>query len=213
MAELTLRIYGHGWRFFRDPWSVFDFVIVAIALVPASESFSVLRALRILRVLRLISMVPSMRRVVNGLLAAIPGMASIAALLTLIIYVAAVMGTKLFGELAPQYFGSLGATLFTMFQTMTGEGWPDIAREVMDKEPFAWVFFVVYILVTTFAVLNLFIAVVVSAMENEVVAEVRAEEAEHAAEEQVANKAILEEIRGLRAELAAVRAGETPSAR
>jgi len=184
---------------------VFDFVIVAIALVPASESFSVLRALRILRVLRLIALVPSMRRVVNGLLTAVPGMASIALLLALIIYVAGVMGTKLFSDVSPEYFGSLGATLFTMFQTMTGEGWPDVARQVMEVKPYAWVFFVVYILITTFAVLNLFIAVVVSAMENEVVAEVRAEEAEHAAQEQVALEQILTELRELRAEVAASR--------
>ena len=205
VVEISLRIYAHGWRFFRDPWSVFDFVIVAIALVPASESFSVLRALRILRVLRLIALVPSMRRVVNGLLTAVPGMASIALLLALIIYVAGVMGTKLFSDVSPEYFGSLGSTLFTMFQTMTGEGWPDVARQVMEVKPYAWVFFVVYILITTFAVLNLFIAVVVSAMENEVVAEVRAEEAEHAAQEQVALEQILTELRELRAEVAASR--------
>ncbi len=165
-----------------------------------------LRALRILRVLRLISMVASMRRVVSGLLAAVPGMASIAALLALINYIAAVIGTKLFGNIAPEYFGDLGTTLFTMFQTMTGEAWPDIARTVMAREPLAWIYFVVYILVTTFAVLNLFIAVVVSAMESEVMAEVMAEEAEHAAEEQVANKQILAELRALRAELVAARA-------
>ncbi len=210
VVELTLRIYGHGWSFFRDPWSVFDFVIVAIALVPATEGLSVLRSLRILRVLRLIPRVPSMKRVVNGLLAAVPGMASIAALLALIIYVAAVMGTNLFGEAAPEYFGTLGTTLFTMFQTMTGEGWPDVARQVMETEPLAWIFFVVYILVTTFAVLNLFIAVIVSAMEGEVVAEVRAEETKHAAAEKIALDEIMVELRALRAELAAAR-GSPPA--
>ncbi|MCW2633321.1 MAG: ion transporter [Pseudonocardia sp.] len=205
VVEISLRIYAHGWQFFRDPWSVFDFLVVAIALVPASESFSVLRALRILRVLRLVSMVPSMRRVVNGLLAAVPGMTSIAALLALIIYVAGVMATKLFADVSPQYFGSLGTTLFTMFQIMTGENWPDIARGVMEQQPLAWIFFVVYILITTFAVLNLFIAVVVSAMDHEVVAEVRAEDAEHAAEEQAALQTVLMELRQLRAEVAASR--------
>jgi voltage-gated sodium channel len=208
VIELVLRIYAYQLAFFQDPWNVFDFVIVAIALIPASEAFTVLRALRILRVLRLVSMVPSMRRVVAGLLAAVPGMASIAALLALIIYVFAVIGTTLYGAAAPRYFGSLGTTLFTMFQTMTGEAWPDIAREVMAYEPSAWIYFVVYILVTTFAVLNLFIAVVVSAMEGQVMDEARAEEAEHAAEKQVANRQILEEVRALRAELAEVRAAD-----
>ena len=141
----------------------------------------------------------------GGLLAALPGMGSIAALLSLILYVAAVMGTNLFGAVAPALFGDLGTTLFTLFQMMTGEGRPDIAQEVMAEVPLAWIFFVVYILVSSFMVLNLFIAVVVSAMESEVVAEARAEEAEHAADAQTANRMILEEIKELRAELAAMR--------
>jgi voltage-gated sodium channel len=205
VVDIALRFAAYGRRFWRDPWNVFDFVIVAIALVPSSGAFSVLRALRVLRVLRLISMVPSMRRVVGGLLAALPGMTSISALLLLILYVAGVMGTKLFGEVAPESFGTLGTTLFTLFQTMTGEGWPDIAQQVMTEVPTAWIFFVVYILVSSFMVLNLFIAVVVSAMESQVMAEARAEEAEHAADEQIANRMILDEVRELRAELAELR--------
>jgi voltage-gated sodium channel len=205
VVDIGLRLMAYGRRYWQDPWNIFDFLIVAIALVPASGPFSVLRALRVLRVLRLISMVPSMRRVVGGLLAALPGMTSISALLALILYVAAVMGTKLFGEVAPESFGTLGTTLFTLFQTMTGEGWPDIAREVMAEVPLAWIFFVVYILISSFMVLNLFIAVVVSAMESQVMAEARAEEAEHAADERYANRMILEEMKVLRAELAAMR--------
>ncbi|WP_028937921.1 ion transporter [Pseudonocardia spinosispora] len=206
VAELALRLYGYGWRFFRDPWNLFDFAIVGIALLPVTGEFAVLRALRILRALRLISVVPSMRRVVGGLLAAMPGMASIAALLSLILYVAAVIGTKLFWQIAPEHFGTLARTLFTLFQTMTGEGWPDVARAVMAEAPLAWIFFVVYILVSSFMVLNLFIAVVVSAMEGQVMAETRAEEAAHAAEEQVANRQILAEVQALRAELADLKA-------
>lgn len=206
VVELGLRLYAYGWRFFRDPWNVFDFVIVAIALLPVTGEFAVLRSLRILRALRLISAVPSMRRVVSGLLAALPGMASIAALLSLIIYVAAVIGTKLFGAVSPEYFGTFATTLFTLFQTMTGEAWPDVARGVMEHVPLAWIFFVVYILISSFMVLNLFIAVVVSAMEGQVMAEARAEEAEHAAEEQIANREILAELRALRADLAELRA-------
>ncbi|WP_308259489.1 ion transporter [Pseudonocardia sp. H11422] len=205
VVDIGLRLVAYGRRYWRDPWNVFDFAVVALALLPTSGPFAVLRALRILRVLRLISIVPSMRRVVDGLLRAVPGMTSIAALLALILYVAGVMGTKLFGAASPGNFGDLGTTLFTLFQTMTGEGWPDIARELMDTMPLSWIFFVIYILISSFMVLNLFIAVVVSAMEQEVLAEVRAEEAEHAAEEQIANREILAEIRELRAELAALR--------
>ena len=203
VVEIGLRLYAYGLRFWRDPWNVFDFIIVAISLVPASGPLSVLRALRVLRVLRLISVVPSMRRVVAGLLAAVPGMASISALLALILYVSAVMATKLFATSAPEYFGDLGSTLFTLFQTMTGEAWPDVAREVMAEHPYAWIFFVIFILISSFMVLNLFIAVVVSAMEGQVMAEA----AEQHEEEQIANKQILAEIRELRAELAALRSG------
>ncbi|RZS41120.1 voltage-gated sodium channel [Herbihabitans rhizosphaerae] len=205
VMELGLRLYAYGWRFFRDPWNVFDLIIVGIALVPATGEFSVLRALRVLRVLRLVSMVPSMRRVVNGLLAAVPGMASIATLLVLVIYVAAVMATKLFGVEDPENFGSLGKTLFTLFQTMTGEAWPEIARGVMKDHPYAWIFFVVYILVVSFAVLNLFIAVIVNGMEKEVTDDLRRDEAQHAAEQAASDKVLLEEIRALRREVAELR--------
>jgi voltage-gated sodium channel len=157
-------------------------------------------------VLRLISAVPAMRRVVSGLLAAVPGMASIGALLGLIIYVAAVMATKLFGAITPEYFGDLGTTLFTLFQTMTGEAWPDIAREVMAQAPLAWIFFVIYILISSFAVLNLFIAVIVNGMEQEVTNELMEAENRHAADEAASDKLILDELRALRAEIAQLRA-------
>jgi voltage-gated sodium channel len=205
VLELVLRLYAHGWRFFRDPWNVFDFVIVAISVIPTSGPFSVLRALRILRALRLISAVPAMRRVVSGLLAAVPGMASIGALLGLIIYVAAVMATKLFGTISPEYFGDLGTTLFTLFQTMTGEAWPDIAREVMAQAPLAWIFFVIYILISSFAVLNLFIAVIVSGMEKTVTNDLVEAEDRHAADQAASDALVLEEVRALRREIAELR--------
>jgi voltage-gated sodium channel len=206
VVELLLRLYVYRWRFFRDSWNVFDFVIVAIALVPATGPFSVLRAMRVLRVLRLISAVPAMRKVVSGLLAAVPGMASIGALLGLIIYVAGVMATKLFGTIDPEHFGDLGSTLFTLFQTMTGEGWPDVARNIMAQAPAAWIFFVVYILISSFAVLNLFIAVIVSGMESQVTNEMAEAEEKHAAEAADADRLILDELRLLRAEVAELRA-------
>jgi voltage-gated sodium channel len=205
-VELVLRLYAHGPRFFRDSWNVFDFVIVAISLIPSSGPFSVLRALRILRALRLISAVPAMRRVVSGLLAAVPGMASIGALLALVIYVAAVMATKLFGTISPEYFGDLPTTLFTLFQTMTGEAWPDIAREVMAAAPLAWIFFVIYILISSFAVLNLFIAVIVSGMEKSVTSELVEAEEQHAADQAAHDQLILTELRALRQEVAELRA-------
>ncbi|MEV6865651.1 ion transporter [Streptosporangium subroseum] len=167
VVELAVRLYAYRGAFFKDPWNWFDALIVGIALIPASGPASVLRALRILRALRLVSAVPSMRKVVAALLAAIPGMAAIIGLLLLVMYISAVLSTKLFGEIAPEYFAELPTSLFSLFQIMTGEAWPDIAEQVMQEQPWAWVFFVGYILISTFVVLNLFIAVVVNAMDDQ----------------------------------------------
>jgi voltage-gated sodium channel len=194
VGELALRLYAHRWRFFTDAWSIFDLLVVGISLAPASGSLSVLRALRILRAMRLISAVPGMKRVVGGLLSALPGMASIVMLLGLVNYVGAVLATELYGPTAPTHFGHLGRSLFTLFQVMTGEAWPEIANDVMSVHPSAWIFFVLYILVSTFVVLNLFTAVVVSAMEPE-----RREEA-------AVDATLLIELRTLRDEIAALRA-------
>lgn len=206
VVEILLRVYAFGWAFFKDSWNIFDLIIIGIAVVPATGEFSVLRALRILRVLRLISVVPSMRRVVSGLLLAVPGMASIAALLALILYVAGVMATKLFQHLQPEHFADMGTTLFTLFQIMTGEGWPDIARELMAKAPMAWIFFVTYIIVSSFAVLNMFIAVVVNGMDRGMTEELVEAEEKHAAEQKASDELLLSEIRALRAEIAELRA-------
>ena len=167
VVEISAKLYAYRWRFFRDPWNVFDFIIVAIALVPASGPLAVLRALRILRVLRLISMVPKLRFVVESLLRAMPGIASIAALLVLLYYVFAVMATGLFGSDHPAWFGTIGRSMYTLFQIMTLESWSmGIARPVMETHPYAWLFFIPFILVATFTVLNLFIAIIVNTMQT-----------------------------------------------
>jgi len=203
VVELALRLYAHGPKFFRDPWSLFDFAIVAISLMPASGNLSVLRSLRILRALRLISVVPSLRRVIGGLIAALPGMGSIVVLMALVFYVFAVMATKLFGAAFPEWFGTLGASLYTLFQIMTLESWSmGIVRPVMEVYPYSWLFFVPFILCTAFTVLNLFIGIIVSAMQEE-------HEAEADANRQAIHDDtgfILEEVRALRAELKELRA-------
>jgi voltage-gated sodium channel len=206
VVEIAARIIVHRWAFFRDPWSVFDFLVVGIALVPATETFSVLRALRILRVLRLITAVPTLKRVVAGLLASLPGMGSIVFLIALLYYVFAVMGTKLFGESNPELFGTLGGALFTLFTVMTLEGWVDgVTKPIMEHHPFAWLFFFTFIVVTTFMVLNLFIGVVVNAMQAEAM---KAVEAEREAEREMIQEEaapILAEVKRLRAEVAELR--------
>jgi voltage-gated sodium channel len=174
VVEILLRLYVHRSAFWRDPWSVFDFAVVAIALVPASGPFAVLRALRVLRVLRLLTMVPAMRRVVGALLTAIPGMGSIALVLLIIYYVFAVIATNLFATAYPEWFGSLGRSLYTLFQIMTLESWSmGIARPVMDEFPYAWALFIPFILVATFTMLNLFIAIIVNAMQTHAESEQR----------------------------------------
>lgn len=167
VIEIAARLYVHRLRFFRDPWSVFDFAVVAIALVPASGPFAVLRALRVLRVLRVLTIVPSMRRVVGALLSAIPGLSSIALVLLLVFYVFGVIATHLFGQQFPDWFGHLGRSLYTLFQVMTLESWSmGISRPVMEEVPYAWAFFITFILFATFTMLNLFIAIIVNAMQT-----------------------------------------------
>jgi voltage-gated sodium channel len=205
VVELLTKLYVYRLRFFRNPWNVFDLIVVGVALVPAAGGFSVLRALRVLRVLRLISGVSSMRRVVSTLLAAIPGAASIVGLLALVIYVSAVMSTTLFGPRVPEHFGNLGTSLWTLFQTLTGEAWPDIADDVMAQYPMSWIFFLIFILISTFVVLNLFLAVIVGAMESVRDAEDAEEDAEMRTAIAESEADIVAEIASLRQEVIALR--------
>jgi len=166
-AEMLLKIWVYRGAFFTRSWNLFDFAIVAIAWVPSAGALSVLRALRVLRVLRLVSVVPQMRTVVGALFRALPGMGSIVAVLSLVFYVAAVMATKLFGVTHPQWFGSIGESMYSLFQIMTLESWSmGIVRPVMEQHPYAWAFFVPFIVVTSFTVLNLFIALIVNSLQS-----------------------------------------------
>ncbi len=166
-VELIFKLYAYKAKFFRDGWNNFDFVIVAVSYMPFIEGLSVLRSLRILRVLRLISVVPQFRKVTQAFLDSLSGMSMIGAIMVLMFYVGAVMATKLFGEVFPLWFGSIGKSLFSLFQIMTLESWSSgIARPVIEVYPYAWIFFVVFILVTTFIVLNLIIGVIVNSMQT-----------------------------------------------
>jgi len=205
-AELALRIYAFRGRFFRDPWGLFDLAVVGIAWLPAAGALSVLRALRILRVLRLVSVVPSLRTVVEAMLAALPGMGSIILLMLLIFYVFAVMAVKLYGESMPDEFGTLGASLFTLFQLMTLDDWANIVKPVMERHPLALLFFLPFILVATFVVLNLFIGVIVESIQSLREEREAAGVAEARQEAHADAAVLLREIKALRQEVAALRA-------
>lgn len=206
-AELALRVYAFRGRFFRDPWGIFDLVVVGIAWLPATGALSVLRALRILRVLRLVSVVPSLRVVVEAMLAALPGMGSIVLLMLLLFYVFAVMGAKLYGADMPEQFGTLGASLFTLFQLMTLDDWANIVKPAMEKHPFALLFFLPFILIATFVVLNLFIGVIVESIQSLREQREAVEIADAREEAHADAAALLREIKALRAEVAALNAG------
>lgn len=167
VIELLAKLIAYRGRFFRSGWNWFDFIIVGISLVPAAQGLSVLRAMRILRVLRVITVAPSLRRVVEGFVNALPGMGSVFLLMALIFYISAVMATKLFASAFPEWFGSLWQSLYSLFQIMTLESWSmGIVRPVMEVYPYAWLFFVPFIMVTTFAVVNLIVGLVVNSMQE-----------------------------------------------
>lgn len=206
VLELLLKLFVFRFNFFKNGWNIFDFLIVGIALLPSSGALSVLRALRILRVLRLFSIVPKLRSVINALLDAIPGMFSIIGVLLLVFYVASVLATKLFGTAFPEWFGSIGKSMYSLFQIMTLESWSmGIVRPVSQQFPAAWLFFVPFIIVTSFTVLNLFIAILVSATQSQHEAERRAEMEGINKEAHDERTQIVTEIKILRSEIEKLR--------
>lgn len=167
VVEILLKLYARRLRFFTNGWALFDLAVILIALTPGTSGFAVLRALRILRVLRLLSAAPRLRRVVEGFITALPGMGSVFLLMTIIFYIGAVMATKLFGPTFPDWFGNLGRSAYSLFQIMTLESWSmGMVRPIMDQHPYAWAFFVPFIMVTTFAVVNLLVGLIVNSMQD-----------------------------------------------
>ncbi|MDX2233467.1 MAG: ion transporter [Hyphomonadaceae bacterium] len=174
-GEILLKLYADRGAFWKDGWNVFDFIVVALSILLLGSNseisvlrvFRLVRVVRVIRVFRLFGVVPALRRVVDALFAAIPGMSAIIAVLVLLFYVAAVITTDIFGAEAPTQFGSIGASIFTLFQIMTGDGWSDVVRDLMSRHWWAWMFFIPFIVLTSFAVLNLFIAVIVDALQSE----------------------------------------------
>jgi voltage-gated sodium channel len=167
VAEIALRIFAFRTDYFKNGWNLFDFIIVIISLVAATSGLSAFRAFRVLRVLRVVTVIPRMRVVVSALLDAIPGIASVGIVLVLIVYVFAVIASNLYGEAHPDIFGDVFVAMYTLFQVMTLEGWPDIAAQVGATHARSWVFFLSFVLIATFTMLNLFVAIVVRVVEED----------------------------------------------
>lgn len=164
--EIILRIGAKKLDFFKDPWSIFDFTIVAISLAPNTGVFSILRSLRVIRVLRLISVSSNLKVIVNALIISISNIFWLTILTAIIYYIFAVIGTNLYQKTVPEYFSSLADSLFTLFQLTTLDGWSDLARKTEAIHPHSTVFFVLFILISVFVVLNLFIAVLVQGVND-----------------------------------------------
>ncbi len=210
VIEILLKLFAYRLSFFRSGWNIFDFVIVAISLIPSSGPFSIVRVLRIFRILRLMSVVPQMRSVINALLHAIPGMTSIIMVLAIIFYVCSVLVTQTFGVYPDpkmqELYGSIGASMFSLFQVMTLEGWSEgIAIPTMEFFPWAWAFYVLFIVVTSFAVLNLFIGIIVEAMASEHMPANKADVKEMEKKEKEDTDMLMNEISLLRKEIAEIK--------
>ena len=202
VAELLAKLFAFGSRFFASGWRIFDFFIIAIALAPATSDLTVLRSLRLLRVRRLVAVVPSMRKVVMTLMAAIPGVTSVTALLALVYYVFAVLVTNHYGTAFPDWFGTVGESMYSLFQIMTLESWSmGIVRPVMEQYPNAWLVFVPFILMTSFAVINLFIAVIVNAMTEQSQAESEAPKEEIHAVTEAEASALMQRMQALQRQM------------
>jgi len=207
--ELTIKLVAYRFSFFRSGWNVFDFIIVSVSWLPASGTLSVLRAFRILRVLRLLSVVPQMRRVITALGHSIPGMSSVIGVLLIIFYVCAVLSTKLFGQhpdpQMQEWFGTVGASAYTLFQIMTLESWSmGIVRPTMEYFPLSWIFFVPFIIITSFAVLNLFIGIIVDAMQMAQEPDRQADKAEMKSFTQEEVSELMERLQEMSAEVSAL---------
>ena len=170
IVEAALKMFAQ-WprpdRYFRDGWNVFDFAIIVLALVPATGGFAIVaRMARLLRLLRLVSAVQELRLIVATLVRSIPSMLHIVVLMSLIVYVYAIIGYQLFHEHDPEHWRNLGISLLSLFRVVTLEDWTDIMYKAMELHPLTWMYFVSFVVLGTFVVINLFIAVVINNLDE-----------------------------------------------
>ncbi|MFM9054550.1 MAG: ion transporter [Solirubrobacterales bacterium] len=181
IVEILLRISAYGsrpWNYFRSGWNVFDFVVVFAVFIPGvRENATLLRLVRLLRVVRVVSVLPDLRVLLSGMARAIPPIASIAALAVLLIFIYGMIGWKIFGEAIPERWGDIGEAMLTLFTILTLEGWNEILFAGQEVTQFAWVFFVSFVLIASFLLINILIAIIINAVEDAREAE-RTQEAE-----------------------------------
>lgn len=202
IIEAALKLIAVAPRFslyFGNGWNLFDFSIVVLSLVPSTGEFAlVARLVRVLRVLRLVSTVPQLRLIVATLVRSIPSMGHVIMLMSIIFYIYAVTGFHLFHEHDAEHWGTLGSSLLTLFGIVTLEGWIEVMATAMEAHAWAWIYFVSFVLIGTFVVLNLFIAVVINNLEASKVAEL------DALREPVTHEEVLRELRRTRDALSAL---------
>ncbi len=154
-------------RYFRDGWNVFDFLVIVFALIPATGQFAMIaRLARLLRVVRLISAIQDLRLIVAALVRSIPSVGHVIMLMSIIVYIYAIMGYHLFHRHDPEHWGSLPTSLLTLFNIITLDGWTDIMDTAMAHYPFAWLYFVSYVVISTFVAINLFIAIIINSLDE-----------------------------------------------
>lgn len=198
IVVLLMKFVVLRFGFFKSAWNIFDFLIIGVSVLPNSGALSILRALRILRVLRLVTNLPRLRLIIESILLSLPSIGWISCLLGIVFYIFAVLTTMLFGQAFPKWFGSLGSSMYTLFQVMTLESWSmGISRPVMEQFPYAWLLFITFILLSAFIVLNVFIGIIVNAM-GEVAC---AKEAEKGAKHPTAKPDLAAELRLLKEQI------------
>ncbi len=154
-------------RYFRDGWNIFDFLVIVFALVPATGQFAMItRLARLLRVVRLISTIKDLRLIVAALVRSIPSVGHVIMLMSIVVYIYAIMGYHLFHEHDPENWRTLGISVLTLFNIITLEGWTVVMYTAMQEHPWAWVYFVSFVIVGTFVVINLFIAIIINNLDE-----------------------------------------------
>lgn len=185
LVEILIRMGAENnfFNFFKKGWNNFDFIIVAISLIPLDSTDVVLlgRLLRVFRVMRLITFIPEFRKIIETILKAIPQVSYVSLFMFIEMYIFAAIGSILFSEIDPNSWENIGLSMLTLFQVATGEAWPDLLAATMAQKPYSWIYFVIFIIINTFILLNLIVGVIVDLVASD--------------EEEATRERILEEIR------------------